>query len=855
MVRGGGVPIYFHNHNSIDLDVDYIGLPGDDIGRHGGIMFCASEPTHRYSGSINGYFLDWIDRASDRGMRLFRVDNGVHTQLAGRTDSIDPPGRWRIEFTETGFQVLGDDEPVAFLDQFDADPLDEEISDTTYRSGFFGVWCYLNAGQNIGYDNLAIDFSPPDCPDVSPTSVLVRMEETNTLEIRAPYGKNETEPYTVTITTSDPATVALMDGGGESLTVVFDVGDPLIKMVGLEALKEGTAELTVSTDGQACPDATVSVTVGPKPETLFTEDFSDEIDGPPFDFFVVNQEGTIAGEQLVLRPAGAGEPTTWIGIEGVPLAFDGVGKVSFNIEFTEFPGFIPHSGDIGRHGGVVICGGDPTTRWSNSNYTFDYLERDQVFRVIKNLAPPPNGQYRTLLVTDPDYSEPGNEWVIELTGTTMTFAVDGEQIMTVNDADLRSGYIGFWGYTNVGQEIFVDDIEVTFTKPECVTMTPDAISMRPWYTPTPLTVTIPFAANATEDYTVQLTSSDPLVAKAAGSNAQGDLTLVFEAGESMTQTVDIELVGDAGIAEIRLVNDNPDCEAVATTVEIRGPFADDFSQADGAPENWTVFTGDWTVFDGQLTNAAMAAAPGPWIWAGQPPAWFEDVERITLNQYFGDAPLNDVGNHGGIMFYASAPTQRALMSGYEIDWIDRETDRGYRFLRFDNGVQTVLATSIPDPLSMPGEAWSVTFNGDEILFEVDEEEVFTVFDNTYRAGYMGLWVYQNSTVMMIDDFVVDEGDDVVTDPQFMRGDVNVDGKIDLADAISILQFSFSEGLLACVNSADTNDDGKINLADPITLLTYQFSNGDDFPPPFEACGEDPTPDTPDLGCESYSLCE
>lgn len=57
------------------------------------------------------------------------------------------------------------------------------------------------------------------------------------------------------------------------------------------------------------------------------------------------------------------------------------------------------------------------------------------------------------------------------------------------------------------------------------------------------------------------------------------------------------------------------------------------------------------------------------------------------------------------------------------------------------------------------------------------------------------------------------------------GDVNNDGGVNLADAISLLTHLFVTKGLPCLKSADANDDGKLDLADAISILTYQFQGG------------------------------
>ena len=55
-----------------------------------------------------------------------------------------------------------------------------------------------------------------------------------------------------------------------------------------------------------------------------------------------------------------------------------------------------------------------------------------------------------------------------------------------------------------------------------------------------------------------------------------------------------------------------------------------------------------------------------------------------------------------------------------------------------------------------------------------------------------------------------------------------------------------------VKSADTNDDGKIDLSDAVALLNHLFLGALPPPPPFPDCGTDGTEDG--LSCESSGPC-
>ena len=89
--------------------------------------------------------------------------------------------------------------------------------------------------------------------------------------------------------------------------------------------------------------------------------------------------------------------------------------------------------------------------------------------------------------------------------------------------------------------------------------------------------------------------------------------------------------------------------------------------------------------------------------------------------------------------------------------------------------------------------------------------------------------------------------------RFVRGDVNVDGIVNIADPIFVLGvlFQFREDT-TCRSAADGNDDGIINIADAIRLLGFLFKEQVPLPEPYGSCGTDPTSDA--LGCESFSRC-
>jgi len=82
-------------------------------------------------------------------------------------------------------------------------------------------------------------------------------------------------------------------------------------------------------------------------------------------------------------------------------------------------------------------------------------------------------------------------------------------------------------------------------------------------------------------------------------------------------------------------------------------------------------------------------------------------------------------------------------------------------------------------------------------------------------------------------------------PSFRRGDSDGNGKIEINDPVTVLNFLFQGGAgkLSCADAADADDNGSIQLTDAVNVLRYLFADG--APPAFPGprpCGQDPTPD-------------
>ncbi|MEM7260525.1 MAG: hypothetical protein AAF488_00945 [Planctomycetota bacterium] len=95
---------------------------------------------------------------------------------------------------------------------------------------------------------------------------------------------------------------------------------------------------------------------------------------------------------------------------------------------------------------------------------------------------------------------------------------------------------------------------------------------------------------------------------------------------------------------------------------------------------------------------------------------------------------------------------------------------------------------------------------------------------------------------------------VQTGAQFVRGECNGDGNLDIGDGIYTLGNLFSQGAEGpCHAACDANGDGGIDIGDAIYLFGYLLLGGTPPPAPFPDCGEDATSEAI-FGCLDTSNC-
>ncbi|MBN1417773.1 MAG: hypothetical protein JXP34_03300 [Planctomycetes bacterium] len=841
LVGQGGTALWFEDISHVEFDISY---PGDTATwpyDHGGLILCAQKPEARY-GTQTCYIIDYLALAdgnpNEGRFRLGRFVNGAEagiTEAAAAGNVYE--GKWEVDLTETTvtFTFNG-------VEQFTVE--NTEVP----RKGYIGFWAYqVPATNKVAVDNVSVEHTPGPCPNVLTDKVVMTAGKANALlPVRVPVGANETEAYEVAVVSQDPAIATVLNS-----PLVFDAGGPILQYAEIAPGVPGQTRLSLEVAGEDCSGVTVIA------ETLrivaFEEDFTQD-DGLPEGWYIASTTAQVINNELSL--SAPGQPFCWYAIDGEPLNVPKMESVTCMIKFAQAA--LP----VGAHGGIYIAPQTGTAR--STGYMIDVIEResDNGFRIYKdNNAGVQLGGPRQPYVWDDQW----HEWKIEFTPTGFTFTVDGgddegEANVNVEDLTYRGGYVSFWCYTGAaGQNMFVDDIRIEIGASACPKISPLSGINRPVNAKTVYSVAKPINPSRTEEYSVTVTSTDPAVAIPVGA-VDGSLVLTWPVDDdSATKTFEAECL-TPGTTEFILDGGGVSCILnQSATFTVREPgergFCDDFSQADGPPENWTPWAGGgnpgaasiFAVAGEQLTMTDTTAGEA-WIWAGNPSPRIEGAQTISFTMQLAHPdPANAVGKHGGVMFCANEPSHRWVTSGYEIDWIDRTTDRGYRFLRSDNGVHTVIAGPTFEAFDL-GTQWKIEFDGDTIKVTVDDVEIFNIVDATYREGHFGLWVYRNGTTAVYDDIVVGE-----CGPKFLRGDTDGNGIYTLGDGVQILErlFANREAFTSnCEDAGDLDDSGNFTIGDAIWLFNFIFATGElkkDPFPPYPLCGLDPTPDD-ELGC-------
>ena len=808
----GAPPFRVQGDLELHATVTFGAPPAGDVGRHGGFMIFASEPTNRYAAPQTGYTIDWIDRAGDHGFRLLRVDSGAsHTILVnGTPDVSEPPEDWKIQVDGDYIRILADDAVVA------------EVMDATYREGYVAAWAYENLTQ-IFYDDLELTCFP------------------------VPSACFSFEPQVGAAPLAVAFDASCSGGPHEIVDYAWDFGDGEAgsgKTTSHEYVVGGSYMITLTvTDALGNTVAATATILVYDSAPSFSDDF-ERPDGPVDGWTVYSGAWNISNGLLTTTTAGA-ENWAWAG--DPPYSFPANFTLEFTLNFALRPADV-----VGRHGGVMFCATKPTWRYDATinGYTVDWIDRtaDHGVRLIRVT----DGAQTVLDIgaRDPSlYPDPPTYWRVVVEGQVIRVFGDDELLLEARDGTYRRGLFGVWGWSN-GQVLEFDDMVVT------------SPALSPCFTATKELAAI--GEELTFDAGCSSATGTPIETYSwdFGDGTTGEGRTVAHAyAAAGFKTVKLTITTEGGLSA--------DTERTIGVYRTLEEFEDDFERPDGPPSGWTVVSGEWTLAGGGLEVTVPGGAAEAWIYADAPPARFEGSTAIEFDiEFLSERPLDTaaVGRHAGVFLCAERPAARGALQndGYGIDWIDRETDGtyndyGYRIYRFDDGVQTInLLTGTPGEPG-PGKRWRIELDGDVIRLIVDGALKAEVTDGTYRAGHLGFWAFPGDAAtgwvqqVRYDNLAIGKGGPAK--PTFRRGDANADGGLNITDGIFVLNYLFLGGPEPpCVEAADPNDDGSLNITDGIFVLNYLFLGGPapSAPGP-DVCGPDPA-GSPDVGCASYTKC-
>ncbi|MCA8961735.1 MAG: spondin domain-containing protein [Planctomycetes bacterium] len=246
----------------------------------------------------------------------------------------------------------------------------------------------------------------------------------------------------------------------------------------------------------------------------------------------------------------------------------------------------------------------------------------------------------------------------------------------------------------------------------------------------------------------------------------------------------------------------------------------------------------------QATFAADASPP-PVFSPGETQSFTLPVGDATLNRYFSYASMVIPSND--LFVATSVPTTYELFDGngdfvgpvvIEIRGMD-VVDAGTEVNDIEGGAA----------FSTLGGTASDEANPLADLYDLDPSAAYlnSIVGTTTASGDTITAVFGET--MVIARITID----VVVDADFVRGDVDGSGVLQVTDGVRILQTLFAGGPdFPCERAADVNDSNVIDLADAVILLTYLFQGGFPPPAPFPGCGPDGTPDL--LSCEVFAAC-
>ena len=271
------------------------------------------------------------------------------------------------------------------------------------------------------------------------------------------------------------------------------------------------------------------------------------------------------------------------------------------------------------------------------------------------------------------------------------------------------------------------------------------------------------------------------------------------------------------IDEIVVVDESPSAETVIVAgdlVSVNGLPLNGVARFD-ASGNWDDLSGG---IPGPITaiNAFLDESDQLEIWVtGEPVGSSYGVQRFA-NGGWQSLPIPMINAFAdGLGRFYKLPTvfgdwRIAEFPGWILDGPTVE-------FSFASPEYTAIAWNPTTGLYRPGSEWSneiIQFEATSGLFPSGNYRIFS-------NGEVREWV--------------------ATEIEFIRGDTNGDGTVNIADPIRTLETLFSGGApLPCGNAADVDESSSVTVGDAILTFEYLFAMGSPPPAPFPQCGFIPT---------------
>jgi hypothetical protein len=516
------------------------------------------------------------------------------------------------------------------------------------------------------WDNLKIEAVGTATFSISSLTMGTGQTASN-LVVRIPPGANANRSIVLQIVNLRPAVATPVGALGNTLSLTFDQGGPNTKTFDLQALAQGSTQLSLSNTVGLLAGNTLSVVVTKGPAVLLEDTFS----GAALDAskWRVNEQAFETGTGVfevtqaggALQISGYGLSSYWSGAsiqtvsdftasKDLPLVLE-VDRVSMNPS-----NYYQTDISTGARSGVFITSYD-----TDNNRTTPYV----FFSQDLGSAESPTGWVANASVTGAGTALPPLGALAEDTGKhRMKVWTDGARCEVFLD-DVSGGSFDFPLGAFIKFELAAyardidDSVKAVFDNVKienalpCIAVSPAAMMAIQGDMANSVTVTIPKLLNVSGPVKVTVTSRDPNVAEPVGAS-NGSLTLDFPTGTTVKSFNVAAKSGGSTLFDV--TNDQGACVTSGVSVSVTPPptslVSDDFSAAALDTTKWSVDTtplvegGTLTedaaviITNGMaelaVTSADMADWPGFTVWtkanytaSADSPIVFE-IDRVKM---------------------------------------------------------------------------------------------------------------------------------------------------------------------------------------------------------------------------------